>query len=270
MPEPVAPKPCHPDSFPGETAVPIHRCQTATSTNDLARDWIQHSPESPVAVWIAEEQTGGRATRGRSWASPPGGLWMTMAARLQDSHPLPGLSLRVGLAMIRSARSVLDPDAPARLRLRWPNDLIALQPGSDSIVKLGGCLIEHLSPWVIIGLGINANNPPPSLDPDGKPLRTPAASLSEIGKQPINLEALATDLTGQLRRLVPLAGLPATTHSEIESLLYRPSGPISIEQRDGTLLRGQIRGIAHEPPHTGSLILRTDEGEILVSGGEFR
>ena len=52
----------------------------ATSTVDVARDWVRKdAPDGAVA--IAARQTHGRGRHGRSWASPVGGLWMTIILR---------------------------------------------------------------------------------------------------------------------------------------------------------------------------------------------
>lgn len=100
---------------------------------------------------LADEQTAGRGTNGRSWSSPQrGGIWMTLLERPVDASGLDVLSLRVGLAAARA----LDQFAAEPLRLKWPNDLYV-----DGR-KLGGALVEvrwrgERPEWVAIGLGVN-------------------------------------------------------------------------------------------------------------------
>ncbi|MEZ4412718.1 MAG: biotin--[acetyl-CoA-carboxylase] ligase [Gemmatimonadales bacterium] len=108
---------------------------------------------------VAREQWAGRGSRGRTWYSPPGGLWMSV---LRRGAATPGgvevLSLRAGLAIAR----VLDGLPPiVPVMLKWPNDLIVRDR------KVGGVLTEATwqgdrLQWVAIGLGLNVANPIPS------------------------------------------------------------------------------------------------------------
>jgi len=104
---------------------------------------------------VAAEQRAGRGSRGRSWHSPRGGLWMSV---LRRGRGTPGgselLSLRAGLAVAR----VLDGlPAVVPVMLKWPNDLIVRNR------KVGGVLAEarwqgERLQWVAIGLGVNVSN----------------------------------------------------------------------------------------------------------------
>lgn len=104
---------------------------------------------------VADAQLAGRGRQGKSWTSEPGaGIWLTLLERPADASSLDVLSLRAGLAIA----PVLEPFAPAPLRLKWPNDLCA-----DGR-KLGGILIEarwrgERLDWVAIGVGINTRAP---------------------------------------------------------------------------------------------------------------
>ena len=56
--------------------------------------------EPPFAVW-ARAQTGGEGRHGRSWASPPGNLYWTMALRRGADWPTDaGISFAAGLAVV--------------------------------------------------------------------------------------------------------------------------------------------------------------------------
>jgi len=113
-------------------------------------------------TWIAARvQRAGRGSRGRSWHSPLGGLWLSVVRR--TTGPAPGielLSLRAGLA----SAAVLDGlPAVAPVQLKWPNDLMVHGR------KAGGLLTEarwqgDRLQWVAIGLGLNVSNAiPPDL-----------------------------------------------------------------------------------------------------------
>lgn len=108
---------------------------------------------------VAREQRAGRGSRGRTWHSPPGGLWMSVLRRGAGTRGgVEVLSLRAGLAIAR----VLDGLPPVvPVMLKWPNDLIVRDR------KVGGVLTEaHWQGdqlrWVAVGLGLNVTNPIPS------------------------------------------------------------------------------------------------------------
>jgi BirA family transcriptional regulator, biotin operon repressor / biotin---[acetyl-CoA-carboxylase] ligase len=110
-------------------------------------------------VVLSNLQTAGRGRSGRRWESESGqGIWMTVIERPNDPRALDVLSIRLGL---RAARA-LDRYAPARVRLKWPNDLFV----DDA--KLAGILVEARwragrIDWVAIGIGVNVR-PPNGLD----------------------------------------------------------------------------------------------------------
>ena len=103
---------------------------------------------------VAREQTGGRGSRGRPWASPSGGLWLSVLRRPETAAGLDLLSLRTGLAV---SQALLELAPRASFRLKWPNDLML----GDR--KVGGILCEarwqgDALGWIVIGLGLNVTN----------------------------------------------------------------------------------------------------------------
>ena len=249
----------------------VHRLKTVSSTNDLAKQWLGDAGTDGPAAWIAKVQTAGRGTRGRSWASPEGGLWMSLAVPLSDptTDILPGLGMRVGLAIARAVRGALPDDRASRVRLRWPNDLIATEADQPPR-KLGGTIIERVDTGIVIGVGINVNNPPPRQDGAGSPLRTPAMALADLAERQLPIDRLADAAIRELVRLVPVPGLPADLREEIEGMLYRPESPVRVTGRDGTEQSGIIKGLSPQPQSLGALLLETTEGRIVtVSSGEL-
>ncbi|MBE6541945.1 MAG: biotin--[acetyl-CoA-carboxylase] ligase, partial [Ruminococcaceae bacterium] len=53
--------------------------KTTVSTNTDAREFLRNDESSDDFVIIAETQTGGRGRQGKSFLSPSGGLYMTLA-----------------------------------------------------------------------------------------------------------------------------------------------------------------------------------------------
>ena len=105
---------------------------------------------------LAEQQTGGRGRRGKSWVSPfAANIYLSIVWDFeQGAEALEGLSLAVGVAV----RRALIAHGVQGVKLKWPNDIYVEQK------KLGGILLEmigdpagHCS--VVIGVGLNVSMP---------------------------------------------------------------------------------------------------------------
>jgi BirA family biotin operon repressor/biotin-[acetyl-CoA-carboxylase] ligase len=124
------------------------------STLDAAHELAEQGAPAGTLV-LAGAQTAGRGRMGRTWRSEPGaGLWLTLIERPADASGLDVLSLRIGLALAPA----LDPFAPSRVMLKWPNDLYVDER------KLAGILVEArwrdgAPEWLAIGVGINLRAP---------------------------------------------------------------------------------------------------------------
>jgi len=114
----------------------VHRLESVTSTNDVAvRMAREGAPEGTVVV--AREQTAGRGRHGRSWSSPPGGLYLSIIFR--PHLPFEDLWQMAFLAAVASAEAVGQVSGlPARIK--WPNDVLL------NARKVCGILIEAPKP----------------------------------------------------------------------------------------------------------------------------
>ena len=122
------------------------------SIRPIARPCVGSRVEPRRLVIVAEQQTAGRGRRGRAWVSPGENLYYSLAITVGGARELEGLSLVVGLAVLRALESLGVRDAG----LKWPNDL--LQGGK----KIAGILLELSGDpadlcHVVIGIGINVN-----------------------------------------------------------------------------------------------------------------
>jgi len=138
--------------------------ETRSTNDDLLARWRVGALIEPVAR-IAYKQTAGKGRAGRVWlANPKDTICFSLAYPFkQRPAELSGLSLVIGLAVIAGLATALnlsEADLYAQgLRLKWPNDLLL------NNAKLGGILIEggqansSTPTWMIIGVGINLQNP---------------------------------------------------------------------------------------------------------------
>jgi BirA family biotin operon repressor/biotin-[acetyl-CoA-carboxylase] ligase len=81
----------------------LYHFERVDSTMDVIHQLAADGAEPGTAV-LAGEQLGGRGSRGRSWHSPPGGLWLSVLFRPAAPGGVEVMSLRVGLAVASSAR----------------------------------------------------------------------------------------------------------------------------------------------------------------------
>ena len=152
-----------------------HHHPTVASTMDLARSLAQRGALEGTIV-SAEEQLSGRGRRGRDWHSPPGGAWFSLILRPPIAPADAGqLSVLLGVSLARALRAAYKVPVGAK----WPNDLWLFGR------KLGGILLELSTQderieWVIVGVGVNVNNPTPK--------GVPAISLREAVGHPVPLE----------------------------------------------------------------------------------
>jgi len=225
----------------------LHLLDSVPSTQDRLHELAAQGAPGGTAV-LAAEQTEGRGRRGRPWASPRGGLWLSVLCRPDAALAIELLSLRVALAVARA----IEARVPAvAIRLKWPNDLML----DDR--KLGGILCEarwqgDRPAWVAVGIGLNLGNPIP------RELADQAVSLAGYAPQ-LTPESLAPDLVTAV--LAP--GEPARALS--------PAEVTSFAERDwlrGRRIREPEAGTAEGISPDGLLGIRRDDGTLaLVRSG---
>ena len=235
----------------------VHRLEVVDSTN-LRLTEMAREGAPPWTVVLANAQTGGMGRTGRSWWSPPGGLYMSVLIRHEDGIRNPSrLSLLAALAL-RDAVG----EARASIRLKWPNDLLV--DGK----KLAGILITSAGrggkvPWAVAGFGVNvkrSNQPEVPAELSGK-----IACLQDIAPDLSGLD-LAENIVRELR------GLQVCLHDDGQwaQALKRWSrfadwdAPYRFREGNRDVLGTPVRLSAD-----GGLVLRTGMGEVTVRSGEI-
>lgn len=223
------------------------------STNDWLKDRARDgAPEWTVV--LADEQTAGRGRQGRVWASPPGGLYLSVLLRPRfEAFGL--IPLAAGVALVEALR-----DQGVAAELKWPNDALA---GGR---KLAGILAEASSSAgrldsVVLGIGVN-------LDPgEGLPagVRETATSISTLTGAHVEPVVAACAVLAHLSvwydalRVEPAAVVRAWNERAL------PWWGRPVELRSG----GQVvRGIAEGIDPGGALVLIGEDGKrtAVLSG----
>lgn len=102
----------------------VESLEAVGSTNDVVKRALEAGEPEGLAV-RARRQTGGYGRQGRSWASPEGGMYLSLL--LRPSVPpaqLPTLSLATGLAVRRALASLVTLEEGRRIKVKWPNDVV--------------------------------------------------------------------------------------------------------------------------------------------------
>lgn len=137
----------------------IHLPETgSTNTDAMARALAGDA----LPFWLmADRQTAGKGRSGRAWVSAPGNLQISLALALSCPPAIAAqLSLVAGVAVADALLGVA-PELAGRLRLKWPNDILA------GPAKLGGILVETAGGGpgggliAVVGIGVNVASAPP-------------------------------------------------------------------------------------------------------------
>jgi BirA family biotin operon repressor/biotin-[acetyl-CoA-carboxylase] ligase len=227
------------------------------STNAEALRMLGVGGCGPFIV-LAEQQSSGRGRRGRKWVSPfAENLYYSLAWPVAGGAPqLQGLSLVVGLAVLQALRAF----GLVQAGLKWPNDVLV-----DGR-KIAGVLLELVGDLadlchVIIGIGVNVN----MLSEAGE-ITQPWTSLAIASGVAVDRNAFVRELSSQL-------GLYLHRHQQ-----FGFSAFIS-EWNQADLWAGRsvtvkttaqaTHGVVCGVDGTGALILQTESGRQVFSGGEI-
>ena len=216
------------------------------STND----WLLARADAlPDGHWvIADRQTAGRGRRGRVWSDGAGNLMASVLVRNEGA--VQQLSFVAALAVLAALGG---PAGDARLKLKWPNDVLF------NGIKVSGILLERAGDALVIGFGVNIISHPEATE-------RPATSLAAAGLE----TPTATDV---LARLMPAfaeyrALWAAQGFEPIRARWLAQAAGVGdrmIARLGAETLEGRFEGL--EPD--GALALRLDDGVLrAVHAGE--
>jgi BirA family biotin operon repressor/biotin-[acetyl-CoA-carboxylase] ligase len=212
-----------------------------TSTNDTAKE-LARSGGAVGRVVVAERQTAGRGRMDRRFVSPAGwGIYAT-AITASPAHPDTPLTALTACAVCRT----LETSAGCLPAIKWVNDILLDER------KICGILCESVGAAVVIGVGINVNNPRESFLPD---LPHVSSLSAQLGK-PLELEAILVSLVQNLDHMA--AGIDDPSFRQAEMARYR--------KRLVTLGR-RVRVIAPDGERTGLAVDLAEDGALLVDFG---
>ena len=141
-------------SLPKDKKPEIHYYKTIDSTNTRAKEYAKNRSTGATlpAIFIAEEQTGGRGRLGRSFHSARGGVYISFliypSATAEKSTALTAYAA-VKLAEVVRSLVGIEP------RIKWVNDLFLGEKKLAGILTEGELAPDGSLAYAICGIGIN-------------------------------------------------------------------------------------------------------------------
>ncbi len=210
------------------------------STQDVVHGVAADGAADGTAV-VAVEQTGGRGSRGRSWHSLRGGLWLSVLVRPAGAPPGDALSLRVALAVAE----VLDAFGVPGVAVKWPNDLLLAGRKAGGILCEARWVGDRLA-WIAIGVGLNVANAIPT------ELEGTAVSLASVQPE-LRPGDLALPVINAVRAAAREGGL--LDRREQRAFAAR-------DWLRGRVLHSPVAGIAEGVLDDGALRVRRADGAV--------
>lgn len=205
--------------FSSEKLEVHHLSRTVDSTQDQAKILLSERVTSesictPIVSVIADSQTNGRGTSGRSWVPSKGNLYLTCAVPMEVIPMQKVTLLPLGCGIVIAEELALY--SQSRPTLKWPNDVLL-----DGL-KVAGTLIENhrfaTKDWWLIGIGVNVESHPEDLPKEkDDALKVPRSAISLRSKctseSPLpSAVKLGTNIANALQSFIePLHSQDATT-----------------------------------------------------------
>jgi BirA family biotin operon repressor/biotin-[acetyl-CoA-carboxylase] ligase len=241
----------------------IHVPETGSTNADAMRLALDGED---LPLWlVADTQTAGRGRAGRSWISPAGNLYASLAVCCAAPIEKAGqLSLIAGISLYDAIRTAAELAPNAGLRLKWPNDILV------GLAKMGGILIESTSArgrpgfLAVLGFGLNVATSPENIG-------RPATSLNRHGIAPPTAELLHA-LAGQVPYWLG-QWKDGANFQAIRSAWMDRAGPIGEEITVTTAKGEPVRGTYQGLSDNGGLLAEIDgalreigHGDVALSG----
>ena len=225
----------------------IVRQGEVASTNEEAKARGKAGAAEGLVI-VAESQSAGKGRLGRTWSSPPGGLYLSLLLRPQlTTRELLRMTVYSCVPVAQAIEEVTD----LQVQVKWPNDL------ELNGRKLGGILVEGVSKlnrldFVVLGIGINVNAEPTT----DKVER--AVSLRAVLCREVDQEQLLASILQHLDRFYS-----RLKKGEVDEVGYKRRSSVLGRKVEANLGGKVVRGKALRVLKDGGLVVRSDEGPLV-------
>lgn len=234
----------------------VERFDHLPSTQSFIKDRLRRGHDVHGLVVRTTEQGAGLGRGGKSWSSPPGGSYQSLALQDRWGGALrrPGLTLLLAVELAEELRA-----GGAHASVKWPND-VYLGEG-----KLAGVLSEYVRGHLVVGIGVNVSDP----------VQSAASSLGGWDVQFVNelvLRAAGAALLSAVERSVQAAGADAVDHMGSAALpglarRLKPLDYLAGRRVNVSTPGGAVLGVAAGVNDDGALLVGVTGQTITVTGG---
>ncbi len=231
------------------------------STQDRALALARAGAEEGTRV-IARRQSRGRGRLDHLWASPEGGLYLSVIVGAPDERTS-WLPLAVGASLTEAL--VRRYSLP--IRLKWPNDLLVVEAHRPSR-KLAGILVDRVaSPRLggaaVVGVGVNVATEISELPRElAEQVAVLATLVEPPAPRPEDLEATVVESVLDAARSVREPGQLEAVRARCRALLHGIGRPASIDGRPV----GRLLGLEDD----GALVVEGPGGRMGIRAGDLR
>ena len=204
---------------------------------------------APAGTYVvAATQSAGKGRSDHSWASPVGGLYLSLIVDLPASRP----SL-IPLVLGERLRQHFEEAYGVRSILKWPNDLLVPTEGGP-LRKLAGVLVDRVDErTAVVGVGVNVAVRRTDFPPD---LARRIAVLRELTSYPPDVAQVESETLEVI-------------HSTLE-LLESDAGHRALVAACRRSLYGRGRSARIDGQRVGIIRDLGDDGELWVEGDHGR
>jgi BirA family biotin operon repressor/biotin-[acetyl-CoA-carboxylase] ligase len=215
------------------------------STNETLKELLDPGLPEGLVVW-ADRQSAGKGRHGRAWASPPGGLYVSVVLKPKEIHAHL-LGLFAGMPVTKSLRHF-----GVFAGVKWPNDAIFQNRKIAGILSEG--VYRGAAYHTVVGIGVNTNVDVERLPPDVQPRAT---SLKREVRMFVANEEFLDYLLDQFDDLYS-----RYRNTPVGLMLkeYRGACTTVGKQVSVATEKGTITGRATDITPTGALVVVDDQG----------
>jgi BirA family biotin operon repressor/biotin-[acetyl-CoA-carboxylase] ligase len=214
------------------------------STNNYLKKLVSEGSPHKTAV-LAETQSGGRGRQGKSFASPPGGIYISFYYNFADMKE-EYLPLVTPIAAVYVSRAI-ESASGQKVKIKWVNDIYF----NDK--KICGILTERVADTLgfIVGVGINLSG---SNLPDN--LKDKAGYID-------------TDKDMLVKLLIENMDFNPEMFGDFSNLAYYRENSYLAGKKVGFTLNGcYITGIVKDVDEKFRLAVETEKGLSILDSGE--
>jgi len=187
---------------------------------------------------VADRQSAGCGRDGRSWYSPPGGIYMSAVVKSFPAVPASSASGFLTLAMALAVCDGLD-RLGLKPVLKWPNDVFVEGEKIAGVLAQATYEGERLSS-AVVGVGINVNASREELSSVGRP----ATSIAVCLGQPQDARDLTYTVAERFFQRLDSADCEGLRRDVLERMVGL-EGPVMMSTPRGTI-RGRAMGLAED------------------------